>query len=417
MAKKAPPVKKAAPHAKAAPAAKPAATAKAVPEPAPPGQPQRLAHPFFNQTPAPTSAGSQAVADWAKQKLGPIPAVKGNSTVQLADIIGAPGVSEIQTLGQIRFHCVGDTGRTGSTETEEVSQDMSTDYHPNGGGLNPAFFFHLGDVIYGPNKDAGYLDAFYRPYSEYPGKIIAIPGNHDGEVFPKTDPKSLEAFVTNFCAATAVIPPLADNARIYRETMTQPGVYWWLSCPFIDIIGLYSNMAETQGFIEGENGDLTQKKWLEATMKTIAAQRKTTRKALLIGTHHPPYSLSVHPGSPDLITDIDEACQAAGLMPDAVVSGHAHNYQRHTRRINPLGKPLEIPYVVAGSGGYGLQVVQDAYGQVDGETTFDKAIKTYGYLVITASPQKLTIDFWDVTANLKQPADTVSVDLSTNRLA
>ena len=55
-------------------------------------------------------------------------------------------------------------------------------------------------VIYGPGKDNAYRGEFYEPYVHYPGKIIAIPGNHDGEVFPKTDPKTLEAFQANFCA-------------------------------------------------------------------------------------------------------------------------------------------------------------------------------------------------------------------------
>lgn len=32
--------------------------------------------------------------------------------------------------------------------------------------------------------------------------------------------------------------------------MTQPGVYWWLDAPFVDLLGLYSNTIEGPGFKE-----------------------------------------------------------------------------------------------------------------------------------------------------------------------
>src|SRR5206468_2051249 len=111
-------------------------------------------------------------------------------------IIGAAGTEEIETLGAIRFHAVGDTGRTKSgNQQEDVADDMTLDFHPDGGGQNPAFFLNLGDVIYDTNKDNSYRDQFYRPYKNYPGKIIAIGGNHDGEIYPGTDPVPLRAFL------------------------------------------------------------------------------------------------------------------------------------------------------------------------------------------------------------------------------
>jgi len=101
---------------------------------------------------------------------------------------------------------------------------------------NPALLIHLGDVIYGHDKSKQYRDEFYRPYMKYPGKIIAIPGNHDGETFKGTDPVSLQEFRNNFCAPSAQVPSIAGDVRIFRETMTQPGVYWMLSAPFANII-------------------------------------------------------------------------------------------------------------------------------------------------------------------------------------
>ncbi len=36
---------------------------------------------------------------------------------------------------------------------------------------------------------------------------------------------------------TATVPPRASTSGIYRETMTQPGVYWMLDAPFVRICG------------------------------------------------------------------------------------------------------------------------------------------------------------------------------------
>ena len=44
----------------------------------------------------------------------------------------------------------------------------------------------------------------------------------------------------------------------------------------------------------------------------------------------------------------DQAIQATGRIPDIVLSGHVHDYQRFTRQIN--GR--DVPFVVAGGGGY-----------------------------------------------------------------
>jgi hypothetical protein len=190
-------------------------------------------------------------------KLQKVPAVKGKSVMQLADVIGAQASAEIQASGSISFHSVGDTGKSANSPQGDVAEAMATDFDTSKPQTaSPAFFFHLGcDVIYGPGKDNAYRGEFYEPYVHYPGKIIAIPGNHDGEVFPKTDPKTLEAFQANFCAPSQKVPPIAGT--IYRETMNQPGVYWWLSAPFVDIVGLYSNAAENPEIFRITPAELT----------------------------------------------------------------------------------------------------------------------------------------------------------------
>jgi len=132
--------------------------------------------------------------------------------------------------------------------------------------------------------------------------------------------------------------------------------------------------------------------------------------------HHPPFSQGGHAGSPQLLADLDQICQAAGVMPDAVLAGHSHNYQRHTRRLSFQGRPMEIPFVVAGCGGHADQRVDPASSQTIGDHTFDKSRRGYGYLLVTVTPQRLTLELWPSPSAGSLPFDRTTVDLATNRL-
>src|SRR3989441_7229542 len=92
-----------------------------------------------------------------------------------------------------------------------------------------------------------------------------------------------------------------------------------------------SNIVDGPGFLEGAGNDTSQRDWLTSALTNIAKQRKTTgRKALIIAVHHPPYSNGGHAGSPDVLAGGDDAFQKAGVMPDAILSRHAHKHQRPT---------------------------------------------------------------------------------------
>jgi hypothetical protein len=136
-----------------------------------------------------------------KNNTYPIPPVRGDSIMALADIVGATAANEIEATGQLSFHCVGDTGRGPDTDQQAVAEAMSRDIDPGRHATSPAFLLHLGDVIYGDGKVDLYDDEFYRPYADYHNKIIAVPGNHDGEEGVDVDKDSLEAFLQNFCAS------------------------------------------------------------------------------------------------------------------------------------------------------------------------------------------------------------------------
>jgi Calcineurin-like phosphoesterase len=402
-------------------AAKKAAPKKTAPK----VQTLRYATPFFTTTPPdqrPETQFGQRAQQFAKQHLGAIPKPRISPPVMtLADVIGQQGSDEITAAGAVEIHAVGDTGRHGgSTQEESVATAMTADFVAGQSATNPAFFLHLGDVIYGPNKDQGYRDAFYRPYMEYPGKIIAIPGNHDGETFPTTDPVSLRAFQANFCLPTAQVPPIAQQVGILRQMVPQPGVYWWLQHDLFDLIGLYSNFGEGQGDLTDGQGDTQQTAFLAASLKSIAASRQSSRttKALLICTHHPSFSAAGHTGSATMLAQIDAACTTAGIVPHVMLSGHAHNYQRYTRTNTIAHSPATTTFIVAGTGGYGLDPIAAATASAANTANaqaaanppvFNKSLGTYGYLRINITAKQISIQFLQVPPGTPVPFDSVTI--------
>ena len=256
-----------------------------------------------------------------------------------------PAASAAATAaGKLVFHCVGDTGGIHGTATEEaIAEAMEQQITAAAEGSAASFYYNLGDVIYFNGQSTLYKSEFYEPYQYYPKLIFAIPGNHDGDTFvdkgdaPDTEP-SLYGFMQNFCAAQAV------TVTPYRMTMTQPYCYWTLDAPFVTIIGLYSNV---EGSLDAR-GRMDQQHFLNTQMAAADPKKK-----LIVAVHHPPYSLdSVHGGTADILTAIDQATEASGRGPDAVLSGHVHNYQRFSRKVGTR----KIPYVVAGAGGYANDV-------------------------------------------------------------
>ncbi len=388
----------------------------------------RFAQPFYTdvpigQRPEVSDIGTR-MTDYIKTLLEPIPNPIRDPTMMLAEIIGDQGVAQIQQAGAIKFHAVGDTFSSSGTMQESIAAAMSADYNPSNAATSPAFFFHLGDVIYYDNTDKGYHEQFYAPYKTYPGKIIAIPGNHDGELF-KFDGTStgqkvtLGAFQENFCQPKTGVPPAAGT--IYREMVSQPAVYWYLNTPFIDVIGLYSNMAENPGYISAPAIGTKQKDWLTKTLKTISAARAGgKRKALLFATHHPPFSSGAHGSSTEMLIDIDDSCTQASIMPDAFLSAHAHNLQCYTRYLSFGGKDIQIPFIICGGGGRQIQHVPAAGGvKVTDQTTiksyhtFDKSSYSYGYLTVTATPRKLAIEVYTIqTSGAKTLFDIIELNLT-----
>ena len=69
--------------------------------------------------------------------------------------------------------------------------------------------------------------------------------------------------------------------------------------------------------------------------------------------HHPPFSGDdEHSGSSVADQVLTAASRRPGAIPNLVLSGHVHNYQRFTSVVQGPKGQLQIPYIVAGAGGY-----------------------------------------------------------------
>jgi Calcineurin-like phosphoesterase len=342
--------------------------------------------------------------------------------MNLSDVLDDSFIQAIQAAQKISFHSVGDTGAAkslGPATEASVADMMSADIR-NAGTNAPAFFFHLGDIVYYFGESQYYYDQFYEPYRVYDRPIFAIPGNHDGVLHNETG-QTLQAFLQNFCASQPGRSPNAGG--LVRSVMTQPGVYFTLDAPFVSIIGLYSNVLEGPGVISSQGGKYPvsdeQLQFLQNELTRIKPLRESGQCAMIIATHHPPLSVDAkHGGAEGLFQDIDKACQAAGLWPDAVLSGHAHLYQRFTRRVDGH----EIPYVVSGSGGYSatppmVKVPPAPYTLQDVTMEIDPVIH-FGYLTLTVDMSRgnrlLTIAF--NSPRLGANYDQVVVDLTKNQI-
>jgi kumamolisin len=369
-----------------------------------------------------------------KNQVQPVPAPRTSPPrLDVAEIVDPGLLASIIDRKRIVFHAVGDTGAAkvdlAQSAAEALANEAGVADAMAGdvqGADPPAFFFHLGDLIYYFGEGQYYYDQFYEPFRAYARPIFAIPGNHDGVVFgPSPDlPQipTLTAFLRNFCAVSPTASP--DAGGLVRSTMTQPGVYFTLDAPFVSIIGLYSNVLEGPGVISSQGGTYPigdeQLQFLSQELLRLKEARLANQRAVIVACHHPPVSADGrHGGSTGLAGDIDTAAHAAGMWPDLVLSGHAHLYQRFTRAVG--GR--EIPYIVSGSGGFAATPPRPGLPSAPvtvGEYTLEiDPIVEFGYLTVavdmSSAAPTLAVGFH--TQRGTQIPDQVTVSLASGKIS
>ena len=351
------------------------------------------------------------------QKFKPLPKPTGLAPyhIRLEDVLSPEDITKIKNTNKILFHVTGDTGGVKYPIPQQiVEMAMESDLT---GQDKPAFFYHLGDVVYYFGQASEYYPQFYEPYAKYNAPIFAIPGNHDGDISPGDTTPSLDAFVRNFCAKKPLVVP--DSVEVDRPAMTQPNVYFTLEVPFATIVGLYSNVPEGGSF------DDDQIKWFKDELSNAPKD-----KALIVTVHHPAYSADMyHSGSKIIEETLDNAFSESGRFADVILTGHVHNYQRFTRTVGNR----DIPYLVVGAGGYwhlhymqkqpNGEPLQVPYTMQDSNTVLENYCENrHGYLIMQITPDSLSGTYYTVPRPHEswraksQVFDSFMLDLGTHRL-
>jgi calcineurin-like phosphoesterase family protein len=355
----------------------------------------------------------------------PLPPPNGKAPFRfdLSQLLSAEEVAAIGKSGTLVFHTTGDTGDDRGRQMDFVAALMTDDYDASPEGEVPAFFYHLGDVVYFAGDVQDYGECFYETYSEYPGLIVSIPGNHDcqpddpqdGPVDPNKKP--LDGWIQNFMSKDPTqLGSLKTNSS--RTQMDLPNVHWTFTTPLATIIGLFTNVSETEAEIHQDQID-----WFKGELKAADPD-----KALIVAIHHPPFSGDVeHSGSSEAEKVLFQSFAAASRYPHLILSGHVHNYQRFT--VDEDG--AEISCVVAGNGGYTrlgkLHKVDGKYPKAPMKLSATLSLASYdqdnfGFLRIEVSAAQLVGKYYaapyQVSGTPKPDLlDQFTVDLKSNKLS
>lgn len=295
------------------------------------------------------------------------------------DISGQfPDIAQaITAAGKMVFHLVGDTGgvQDGEYQSNVASQMIA---HLGDAEDKPLFCYHVGDVVYFTGARDDYYAQFYEPYAHYDIPIFSIPGNHDGEVDDPAAQTSLDGWVDYFMQAQPDVDPVSKDCP--RVEMNLPNVYWTLVTPFATFIGMYTNVPE------GGSVDSTQQQWITHEFASAPKDR-----ALILALHHPIYSFDAyHSGSSKMADVLENAIRDTGRVPNLVVSGHVHNYQRIEQAIAPDGP---TPFIVSGNGGYHNlhNLTADAgHAAEDTGAVLKYGKKVWGFMTLTIDKETIS---------------------------
>lgn len=285
----------------------------------------------------------------------------------------------IEEAGSMTLHVVGDSGGVQDAEFQNNVAEKMIGALQAGKGAKPLFCYHVGDVVYFTGAKDDYYSQFYEPYAHYDAPIFSIPGNHDGEVDDPTQQTSLDGWVDYFMQAHPDVDPISKDCP--RVQLDLPNVYWTLVTPMATIIGMYTNVPE------GGSIDSVQQQWLTHEFSTAPEDR-----ALILALHHPIYSFDAyHSGSSKMADALENAIRDTGRVPNLVLSGHVHNYQRIEQAIVD---DAPTPFIVTGNGGYhNLHAVKAEVGAAapdTGATLKYASNKTWGFLTLTINKKTIS---------------------------
>jgi hypothetical protein len=338
----------------------------------------------------------------------------------LSHLLQADDITRIAQAGVLVFHTVGDTGDYRGQQQDFVAAMMTHDCNNLDEAKKPAFFYHLGDVVYFAGDIDRYGANFYETYQDYPAFIVAIPGNHDcqpddpqdGPVDPEKVP--LDGWVQNFMSKDpSRLGSLKTNS--HRTQMDLPNVYWTFTTPLATIIGLFSNVGEIQGEFHQDQID-----WFKSEL-----QAANPGLPLIVAVHHPPFSGDTeHAGSSVVAKMLFESFNTTERYPNLILSGHVHNYQRFTYMMETPHGSRAIPCIVAGAGGYTnlgkLHRIQGSYPTAplpleNGLTLEQYDQDNFGFLRLEVSKTEIVGTYFSAPfAHVSQPTGKVVERFAVN---
>ena len=269
--------------------------------------------------------------------------------------------AHLEKAKKMVFHVAGDTGGVQDGEFQTNVADLMIGEIATENVHTPQFCYHVGDVVYFTGARDDYYAQFYEPYAHYTPPILSIPGNHDGEVDDPKAQTSLDGWVDYFMQPAPDVDPISKDAP--RVGLDLPNPYWTLVTPFATFVGMYTNVPE------GGSVDSIQQQWITHEFATAPDDLP-----LILSLHHPIYSFDVyHSGSSKMADVLENAIRDTGRVPNLVLSGHVHDYQRIEQTIAPDGP---TPFIVTGNGGYhNLHAIHSKVGDVASDSG---AVLKYG---------------------------------------
>lgn len=254
----------------------------------------------------------------------------------------------------------------------------------------------LGDFAYVPDREAEWCA---QVNDRIPGRVAIVAGNHEEIPTPDGDMAAYEACLPDEVGA------VGRYGRDYY--FDQGNVRVILISPDVVLD------TGTKTYLYGT----PEREWL----KRVAREGRAAGQWLVLGMHHPCFSLGMH-GCADTKPSLSEL--AIGLGVDVVVTGHDHNYIRTHQVRGTVASPVVIDkdnayqrqteftkgatFVVVGNGGHNPRTVaalKSPYKVANGTNSPGGFAYGFGEIVAT----RTTLTWRHVTATGAPLADTFTI--------
>ena len=220
----------------------------------------------------------------------------------------------------------------------------------------PEYVFMLGDLTSRGSDENAWapLDRFLFSMREIKTRVYAIPGNHE--------------YLTN----------TLNGVRLFKHHFQEE----WMEGYSVRVDSLAIVMLNSNFEKQDEKTLIKQQAWYKAAMDSLDSDRSV--KAIIVCTHHPPYSNSMIVGSSEEVQDLIVPTFEKSEKSKLFISGHSHNLEYFS------GKSGKHFLIIGGGGGLTQPLLPP------GKRNYDDLINPdtkplYFYLVVERNGNLLTL--------------------------